>query len=117
MYFILMHTVIFIFSQPNNSSGIRLFSNAKATDLQEAKALGFQRDHIDIYSNSWGPPDKGLEVIGPGHLTLKTLQDGALKVCYGEEEKQTGRQIKLKVTWKAFQRLLLSVKSRTKLVK
>ncbi|CAH3192253.1 unnamed protein product [Porites evermanni] len=31
-----------------------------ATDMTEAKALMFNRDYIDIYSNSWGPDDRGF---------------------------------------------------------
>lgn len=61
-------------------TGIRLFANRKATDVMEAQALRFNRDHIDIYSNSWGPPDKGIEVMGPGHLAQETLKEGAEKV-------------------------------------
>ena len=30
------------------------------TDIQEASALGHMNDIIDIYSNSWGPPDRGI---------------------------------------------------------
>ena len=61
-------------------TGIRLFVDRKATDAKEAQALRFKRDHIDIYSNSWGPSDKGFEVVGPGHLTQETLKDGVEKV-------------------------------------
>ena len=57
-----------------------MFTNRKATDKDEAKALRFNRDHIDIYSNSWGPSDKGIEVVGPGHLTQETLKEDAEKV-------------------------------------
>jgi len=51
-----------------------------ATDAQEAKALSFNKDHIHIYSNSWGPGDKGFEVVGPDMLTQLALKDGAEKV-------------------------------------
>lgn len=58
-----------------------------ATDALEAKALSYKRDYIDIYSNSWGPSDKGFEVVGPDKLTQSALEDGAQKVndeifCY-----------------------------------
>lgn len=64
-------------------TGIRLFVARKATDIKEAKALRFNRDYIDIYSNSWGPSDRGFEVIGPGHLTQETLKEGVEKVRTG----------------------------------
>ena len=52
-----------------------------AKDLQEAKALSFNRNYVDIYSNSWGPNDNGFEVDGPGRLTQIALEEGAEKVC------------------------------------
>ena len=36
------------------------------TDSVEARSLSFNRDHIDIYSASWGPDDNGEVVDGPG---------------------------------------------------
>jgi len=54
--------------------------NKKAPDDKEAEALEFKREYIDIYSNSWGPSDKGFEVEGPGPKTLKALKEGAQKV-------------------------------------
>ena len=51
-----------------------------ATDALEAKALSHERDYIDIYSNSWGPSDKGFEVVSPDKLTQSALKDGAEKV-------------------------------------
>ena len=64
-------------------AGIRLFKYEMATDLAEANALSFNRQHIDIYSNSWGPDDRGFEVKGPGRATQTALREGATKV--GEE--------------------------------
>lgn len=61
-------------------SGIRLFFRLKASDAEEAKALSYASDHIDIYSNSWGPDDKGFTVAGPGYLTKLALQNGVEKV-------------------------------------
>lgn len=52
----------------------------KATDDKEANALKFKREYIDIYSNSWGPSDKGFEVEGPGNKTLKAFKEGAEEV-------------------------------------
>ena len=60
--------------------GIRLFFDEMATDALEAKALSYEREYIDIYSNSWGPDDKGFEVVGPDKLTQLALKDGAQKV-------------------------------------
>lgn len=59
--------------------GIRLFKYEMATDLAEANALSFNRQHIDIYSNSWGPDDRGFEVKGPGRATQTALREGATK--------------------------------------
>ena len=33
------------------------FDVSEATDAQEASALGYQNNYIDVYSNSWGPSD------------------------------------------------------------
>ncbi|XP_015764927.1 PREDICTED: furin-like protease kpc-1 [Acropora digitifera] len=60
-------------------AGIRLFFDSKASDADEARALSHATDHIDIYSNSWGPDIKGFNVIGPGPLTQRALQSGAEK--------------------------------------
>lgn len=62
--------------------GIRLFFDSKASDADEARALSHATDHIDIYSNSWGPDIKGFNVIGPGPLTQRALQSGAEKVIF-----------------------------------
>ena len=53
-----------------------------APDQREAKALMYNRQHIDIYSNSWGPSSKGFEVRGPGHQTQRALRDGAKEVKF-----------------------------------
>ena len=47
------------------------------TDLEEAEALSHAVDIIDVYSNSWGPPDTGAHVSGPGTLTQLVLKMGA----------------------------------------
>ena len=57
-------------------AGLRLIA-APTTDLDEANALGFMTQDIDIYSNSWGPADNAADLIGPGPLTLAALQAGA----------------------------------------
>ncbi len=54
--------------------GIRLIE-AATTDLMESRALTYQRNIADIYTNSWGPADDGSTLEGPGALTLAALQD------------------------------------------
>lgn len=50
------------------------------TDSVEAISLSYNRDHIDIYSASWGPDDDGKTVDGPGSLARKAFRDGAMRV-------------------------------------
>ena len=47
------------------------------TDVTVSSALSHSRNNIDIYSNSWGPPDYGFLVGGPGYLTSLALKEGA----------------------------------------
>ncbi len=75
-----MVVILTLYCLSLTSIGIRLFVDKKATDDKEAEALKFNRDYIDIYSNSWGPDDKGFEVEGPGNKTQTVLEEGALKV-------------------------------------
>lgn len=64
-------------------AGIRLLSGTHHSDATEAIALGLNSQHIDIYSNSWGPYDDGIVVDGPGHLALAALEQGVRKVrCF-----------------------------------
>ncbi len=57
-------------------AGLRLIA-AATTDMQEAAALSYQDQSIDIYSNSWGPWDDGT-VQGAGPLTLAAIADGVV---------------------------------------
>ena len=50
------------------------------TDINEAKSLSYERDIVDIYSNSWGPYDGGFIVDGPGSLTQLALKNGTEEV-------------------------------------
>ena len=59
--------------------GIRML-DGDVTDSVEAHSLSFNRDHIDIYSASWGPDDNGEVVDGPGPLTKKAFADGIAQV-------------------------------------
>lgn len=43
-------------------------------DFQEAQALAHRKDVIRIYSNSWGPPDDGMRMAGPGRITAEVLK-------------------------------------------
>jgi len=52
------------------------------TDSVEADSLSRNRDHIDIYSASWGPDDDGKTVDGPASLARKAFRDGVTKVIY-----------------------------------
>lgn len=49
-------------------------------DSQEASALSYNRSAIDIYSSSWGPPDTGYTVLGPGPILYSAFQEGSIKV-------------------------------------
>ena len=60
-------------------AGIRVLGNF-TTDAQDATALNYRLDGIDIYSNSWGPPDTGYSVGGPGTLTIQAIKNGAQSV-------------------------------------
>jgi subtilisin-like proprotein convertase family protein len=61
--------------------GLRLLGGP-VTDAQMASALSHSNEVISVKNNSWGPPDDGLTLEGPGPLTLAALTSGA----------QTGRQ-------------------------
>ena len=60
------------------SIGIKLLDGGGRTDLEEAEALSHSVDLIDVYSNSWGPPDTGSSVAGPGTLVNITFKMGAV---------------------------------------
>ena len=50
------------------------------SDMNEAISLLYEKDIVDIYSNSWGPYDSGSNVAGPGPLTKLALQNGTREV-------------------------------------
>ncbi|HKB02974.1 MAG TPA: S8 family serine peptidase, partial [Gemmataceae bacterium] len=54
-------------------AGLRLIAG-NFTDQDTANALSYHRDNIDIYSNSWGPPDIGTLGALAGPLTLAALK-------------------------------------------
>ncbi len=56
-------------------AGLRLIS-APSSDLQEANALTYFNNNVDIYSNSWGPFDNGtMDAAGP--LAMAALEQTA----------------------------------------
>lgn len=62
-------------------TGLRLISTAPgATDLDEAEALSWLNNQIDIYSCGWGPLDNGKVVSGPGELLQMAMEMSILKV-------------------------------------
>lgn len=73
----------------NNKCGVGVAFNAKVggirmldgivTDAIEASSIGFNPDHVDIYSASWGPNDDGKTVEGPGRLAAKAFEYGIQK--------------------------------------
>jgi subtilisin-like proprotein convertase family protein len=53
-------------------AGLRLIGDA-STDEQEAEAMAHAPQNIHIKNNSWGPPDTGTLLRGPGPLTEAAL--------------------------------------------
>ncbi len=53
--------------------GLRLIA-APSTDEQEADAMLWKKDLIQVKNNSWGPSDNGTTLEGPGPLTRAALQ-------------------------------------------
>jgi hypothetical protein len=60
-------------------SGVRMLDGV-VNDAVEAKALGLNPSHIDIYSASWGPEDDGKTVDGPGPLARRAFIYGVTSV-------------------------------------
>jgi len=50
------------------------------TDAREAKALNHAIQFVDIYSNSWGPPDNGKYMEHLSDLTKMALSKGISQV-------------------------------------
>ncbi|MCU0749854.1 MAG: S8 family serine peptidase, partial [Akkermansiaceae bacterium] len=62
---------------PNSTLvGMRLIA-AATTDAQEAEAMYYLPQLIEIKSNSWGPSDTGTLLEGPGSLTAAALKNAA----------------------------------------
>ncbi|KAK9874872.1 hypothetical protein WA026_005686 [Henosepilachna vigintioctopunctata] len=58
-----------------NIGGIKVLDGL-VTDRLEGTALSFGTELIDIYSASWGPPDDGVTVDGPGRLAQEAFRRG-----------------------------------------
>lgn len=56
--------------------GMRLIA-APSTDEQEAEAMLWKKDLIQVKSNSWGPADNGTTLEGPGPLTTAAFMSAA----------------------------------------
>uniref|UniRef100_A0A4W3K9N4 Neuroendocrine convertase 1 n=2 Tax=Callorhinchus milii TaxID=7868 RepID=A0A4W3K9N4_CALMI len=73
----------------NNKCGVGVAYNSKVggirmldgmvTDAIEASSIGFNPQHVDIYSASWGPNDDGKTVEGPGRLAQRAFEYGIQK--------------------------------------
>ncbi|KAK2768582.1 pheromone processing endoprotease [Arachnomyces sp. PD_36] len=59
-------------------SGIRILS-APVTDEDEAVAINYEFQNNQIYSCSWGPPDDGKTMEGPGILIRSAMVNGVQK--------------------------------------
>lgn len=56
-------------------AGVRILSGP-ITDIDEAAALNYGFQNVSIYSCSWGPPDNGRSMEGPGYLINKAVVNG-----------------------------------------
>lgn len=56
-------------------AGIRILSGP-ISDIDEAAALNYGYQNSSIYSCSWGPPDNGKAMEGPGYLIKKAMVNG-----------------------------------------
>lgn len=55
--------------------GLRLIAG-NVGEVQNAEALGWRTDAIHVSNNSWGPPDEGTDLAGPGALSISALENG-----------------------------------------
>jgi kexin len=64
-------------------AGIRLLSGP-IDESDEAAALNYRFDEIDIHSCSWGPPDSGGAMAGPGPLVQRAFMNGVQNGRHGK---------------------------------
>ena len=62
-----------------SSIGAVRMLDGDVTDAVEAGSLSLAPQHIDIYTNSWGPNDDGRTIEGPATLAMRAFQDGIHK--------------------------------------
>ncbi|CAL9697284.1 unnamed protein product [Knipowitschia caucasica] len=55
--------------------GVRML-DGDVTDVVEAHSLSLNRQHIHIYSASWGPEDDGKSLDGPAKLAMEAFLQG-----------------------------------------
>uniref|UniRef100_A0A673BNR8 P/Homo B domain-containing protein n=1 Tax=Sphaeramia orbicularis TaxID=375764 RepID=A0A673BNR8_9TELE len=58
--------------------GVRML-DGEVTDVVEAHSLSLNRQHIHIYSASWGPEDDGKSLDGPAKLAKEAFLEGITK--------------------------------------
>ncbi|XP_064404069.1 neuroendocrine convertase 2-like isoform X2 [Halichondria panicea] len=63
----------------NSNLGCLKVDLASVTDSIEASSLGYKNNYIQVYSNSWGPSDKGFVVEKPGILLENALKNAVKK--------------------------------------
>ncbi|KAH7889610.1 peptidase S8/S53 domain-containing protein [Phlebopus sp. FC_14] len=56
-------------------AGVRILSGP-ISDVDEAAALNYGFHNVSIYSCSWGPPDDGKSMEGPGYVIQKAVVHG-----------------------------------------
>ncbi|KAF8211833.1 peptidase S8/S53 domain-containing protein [Mycena galopus ATCC 62051] len=56
-------------------AGVRILSGP-ISDVDEAASLNYGFQNVSIYSCSWGPPDNGQSMEGPGYLINKAIVNG-----------------------------------------
>ncbi|KAF4610793.1 hypothetical protein D9613_006615 [Agrocybe pediades] len=78
-----------VVARRNEACGVGIAYDAKAagvrilggpiSNVDEAAALNYGYDEVDIYSCSWGPRDNGQTMEGPGYLIRKSVVNGINK--------------------------------------
>ena len=85
---VLIYLCFHLLSANNNESivfcftGVRLLGTSSATDEEEYRALSYKVNITDIYSNSWGPSDRGTVVSGPKLFAKMALKDNTKYVSF-----------------------------------
>ena len=63
-------------------AGLKVDLTGGVTDSIEASSLSYKNNYIQVYSNSWGPSDKGFIVEKPGTLLENAFENAVTKVLY-----------------------------------